>query len=64
MDVFDEQFVPSANPGQAKDLFDAKNTFVCSIWSAQIYGMYPVQLLHHFELSNDDRGVYLAFLLL
>ena len=62
LDVFDEQFVPPTNPGQAKDLFDARNTFVYSIWSAQIYGTYPVQLLYHFELSTDGRCAYLAFL--
>ena len=62
LDVFDEQFVPPTNPGQAKDLFDARNTFVYSIWSAFIYGTYPVTLLRQFEHTTDGRGAYLAFL--
>ena len=62
LDVFNEQFIPPTNPGQAKQLFDAKNTFVYSIWSARVYSTYPVQILRQFENSTDGRGAYLAFL--
>ena len=62
LDVFNEQFLPPTNPGQAKDLFDAQNTFVYSIWSARVYGAYPIQILCQFENSTDGRGAYLAFL--
>ena len=62
LDVFNEQFIPPTNPGQAKDLYEAKNTFVYSIWTARVYGPHPVQILRQFENTTDGRGAYFAFL--
>ena len=61
LDVFNEQFSPPTNPGQAKDLYDAKNTFIYSIWTARVYGAYPIQILRQLENTTDGRGAYLAF---
>ena len=58
LEIFDEGYSPPQNEGQDKDLFNAKNTFVYSIWSARIFGTHPQTLLRQFELTRDGRGAY------
>ena len=62
LEIFDEGYSPPQNVEQDKDLFDAKNTFVYSIWSARIFGTHPQTLLRQFELTRDGRGAYQEFL--
>ena len=61
--IFDPSFqVPEEGKGQDWLLYAAKNKFVYSMWSARVFGSYPLTIIRQHEKSKDGRAVFLDFL--
>jgi hypothetical protein len=63
-EVFDKNFiVPKvSDSGQDWLLYEAKNKFVYSIWTARVFGSYPLTIIRAYESTKDGRAVYFKFL--
>ena len=62
MDIFDKTFIIPTGKGADREVYEAKNQFVYSIWSSRVFGSYPLGLIRQYENTKDGKGVYTAFM--